>query len=176
MEFTVGQIIVHPHHGPATVRTISTRTVRGRSVEYLDLHVEDGDLDIRLPSDRAADLGLRPLRSVAELDRLLEIAAADGGETEAQWSRRMKDYRDKVSSDDFTSAIAVVRDLARRGFRKSLSLAERELLREAGTPIVRECALVWGIPVLAAQERLSHAIFGRDVNWSVDVDPAHTLG
>lgn len=176
MEFIVGQIVVHPHHGPATVRSVSTRTVRGSRVEYVGLHVDDGDLDIQLPSAHAADVGIRPLRSPAELDGLLSIAAEEGGETEAQWSRRIKDYRDKVSGSDLGSAVAVVRDLARRGLRKSLSLAERELLREAGGPIVREFALVWGLAPQEAQERLSQAIFGRDVNWSTDVDPAHTLG
>jgi CarD family transcriptional regulator len=47
MHFTQGQTVVHPHHGPATVHSITTRTVRNVESRYVILKIQDRDLVTR---------------------------------------------------------------------------------------------------------------------------------
>ena len=44
MKFHVGQTVIHPHHGPAMVAKVMTRTVRGERVDYAELEVVSSKL------------------------------------------------------------------------------------------------------------------------------------
>ena len=53
MEFKVGDTVVYPHHGAATIQAIEMRTVKGTEKEYLVLKVSQGDLTVKVPAENA---------------------------------------------------------------------------------------------------------------------------
>ncbi|WP_166875560.1 CarD family transcriptional regulator [Salinibacterium sp. ZJ450] len=145
MHFATGQTIVHPHHGPATIRAITHRTVRSVDRSYLVLDVENSNLTISVPVDNAGLVGLRDMLSSAEIEALFDVLRDADAVEETRWSRRIKENREKLSSGDILNGAAVVRDLSRRMTGKGLSPAEKEMLRDAKRPLLTEVALALGI-------------------------------
>ena len=47
MSFTVGQTVVHPHHGAAVINDLENRVFDGREMQYLVLTAPDTDLTLR---------------------------------------------------------------------------------------------------------------------------------
>ncbi len=73
MKFHVGQTVIHPHHGPAMVAKVMTRTVRGERVDYAELEVVSSKLMVSIPVSKADEIGIRDVAGVRELDRLAEV-------------------------------------------------------------------------------------------------------
>ena len=69
MSFEIGQTVVYPHHGAATIEEITTRSIRGAEKTYLKLRVNQGDLTIEVPADNVDLVGVRDIVKVAEVVR-----------------------------------------------------------------------------------------------------------
>ena len=54
MLFEVGETVVYPHHGAATIVEVKNRTIRGEKTMYVKLNVKQGDLTIEVPAGRGA--------------------------------------------------------------------------------------------------------------------------
>ncbi|NLA29858.1 MAG: hypothetical protein GX875_09440 [Propionibacterium sp.] len=141
MKFHVGQTVIHPHHGPAEVAKVMTRTVRGERVEYAELEIVSSRLVISIPISKAVEIGIRDVAGTHELDKLADVLSGPTVGEEPQWSRRYKANRASIASGDPLQLAAVVRDLVRRRERGSLSLGEKDLLKEAAAPLLAEIAL-----------------------------------
>ena len=158
MQFSEGQVVVYPHHGPATVLSIFSRTVKGAEISYLKLEVHDSKLSVSVPVDKADQVGIRAVLDASSMDALFDVLRAPTVEEETKWSRRMKDNQEKIKVGDIFTIAGVVRDLTRRNDDKGLSLAERDLLRHAQGPLVTEIALSLGIETEAAETALHDAL------------------
>lgn len=158
MQFTQGQTVVYPHHGPATVTEIFSRTVKGNVIEYLKLEVHESKLSVSVPVSKADQVGIRAVLDSAKMDALFDVLRAPTVDEEEKWSRRMKDNQEKIKVGDIFTIAGVVRDLSRRNDDKGLSLAERDLLRHAQGPLVTEIALSLDIAFDAAEAALHAAL------------------
>jgi CarD family transcriptional regulator len=166
MKFSEGQIVVYPHHGPATIQSIFSRTVKGAEITYLKLEVHDSKLSVSVPLASADQVGIRAVLDAASMDALFDVLRAPTVEEETKWSRRMKDNQEKIKVGDIFTVAGVVRDLSRRHDDKGLSLAERDLLRHAQGPLVTEIALSLGIATDAAETALHDALASGAVTGS----------
>lgn len=144
MDLKPGNTIVHPHHGPATVISTEMRTLRGKEMEYVNLEITDGKLHVSVPAASIEEIGLRELADKEDLAKLAEVLAGPSGQQETQWSRRIKAQREEVSSGDPIRLAGVVRDLVRRNVENPLGTAEKDLLRQAISPLVAEVAIAVG--------------------------------
>ena len=50
MLFEVGETVVYPHHGAATIIEVKNRVIKGETKKYLKLNVTQGDLIIEVPA------------------------------------------------------------------------------------------------------------------------------
>lgn len=141
MQFSAGQVVVHPHHGPATITEITTRILRGVPTSYLTLQVHRTSLVVAVPMDKAHEVGVRAVFGRAQIESLFEVLQAPTGQEEEQWSRRQKANHEKLLSGDLLAAAGVVRDLTRRLDTKGLSWGEKDMLRDAREPLLAELAL-----------------------------------
>ena len=80
MKLHVGQTVIHPHHGPAVVGKVMTRTIRGEQVDYAELEVVSSKLSISLPVGKAEEIGIRDVAGLHELDRLAELGGHHVGD------------------------------------------------------------------------------------------------
>jgi CarD family transcriptional regulator len=158
MQFSEGQTVVYPVHGPATITSIFSRTVKGNEIEYLKLEVHDSKLEVSVPLASAEKVGIRAVLGPEEMKALFDVLRAPTIDEEDKWSRRMKDNQEKLKVGDIFTVAGVVRDLTRRNEFKGLSLAERDLLRHAQGPLVTEIALSLGIDNDEAEAALQNAL------------------
>ena len=52
MLFEVGETVVYPHHGAATIIEVKDRIIKGETKKYLKLNVTQGDLIIEVPAGK----------------------------------------------------------------------------------------------------------------------------
>ncbi len=161
MQFSVGQLVVHPHHGPATVVGLRNRPARGVTRRYVDLAVQRTNLTISFPLEKADDIGIRPLYGSRGMRRLLTVLQAASGPWERQWSRRMKHNQERLRRGDLLETAAVVRDLARRDHEGQLSAAESDMLKTARGPILGELVESLEITDEAAESLFTAAVQGK---------------
>lgn len=145
MNFSPGQVLVHPHHGPATISTIATRKIGTGRRRYLKLDVHGTELSVGVPLEQAEELGVRPLLDPDGLREVFDVLVAPSGEKSSVWSRRVKANADRLRSGDIRTVAGLIRDLTRWNQEKRLSFGEMKMLRDALSPFVAELALVLAV-------------------------------
>ncbi|PPG05726.1 CarD family transcriptional regulator [Rathayibacter sp. AY2B7] len=141
MQFEVGETVVYPHHGAATIAEVKTRTIKGQEKTYLKLRVAQGDLVIEVPADNIDLVGVRDVIGREGVERVFEVLRAEVVEEPTNWSRRYKANLEKLGSGDVVKVSEVVRDLTRRDRDRGLSAGEKSMLAKARQILVSELAL-----------------------------------
>ncbi|PPF13429.1 MULTISPECIES: CarD family transcriptional regulator [unclassified Rathayibacter] len=141
MQFEVGETVVYPHHGAATIAEVKTRTIKGQEKTYLKLRVAQGDLVIEVPADNVDLVGVRDVIGREGVERVFEVLRAEVVEEPTNWSRRYKANLEKLGSGDVVKVSEVVRDLTRRDRDRGLSAGEKSMLAKARQILVSELAL-----------------------------------
>ena len=124
MLFEVGETVVYPHHGAATIIEVKERVIKGETKKYLKLNVTQGDL---IGKDG--------------LERVFDVLRAPFTEEPTNWSRRYKANLEKLASGDVIKVSEVVRDLWRRDQDRGLSAGEKRMLAKAKQILISELAL-----------------------------------
>ncbi|GIG39151.1 CarD family transcriptional regulator [Cellulomonas phragmiteti] len=158
MQPAIGEIVVHPHHGPTTVVGILERTFRGEAHQYLQLEVLGSGMAVSVPLAKAEEIGLRPLYDAAGVAALLAVLGSPSDQVQEAWTRRFKENQERMRSQDHLVQAEVVRDLTRRSVERGLSTGEKEQLWLATQPLLTELALALGVPRERAQEVVDAAI------------------
>ncbi|CAB4851071.1 unannotated protein [freshwater metagenome] len=141
MTFSVGDTVVYPHHGAASIEAIEMRVVKGVEVAYLVLRVAQGDLTVRVPSDNVDLVGVRDVVNQEGLEKVFDVLRQPYTEEPTNWSRRYKANLEKLASGDVIKVAEVVRDLWRRERERGLSAGEKRMLAKARQILVSELAL-----------------------------------
>ena len=141
MKFEVGETVVYPHHGAATITQVKTRTIKGQDKLYLTLRVTQGDLVIEVPAENVDLVGVRDVIGREGLDAVFEVLKAPFTEEPTNWSRRYKANLEKLASGDVLKVSEVVRDLWRRDQDRGLSAGEKRMLVKARQILTSELAL-----------------------------------
>jgi CarD family transcriptional regulator len=141
MLFEVGETVVYPHHGAATIIEVKTRVIKGEEKLYLKLKVAQGDLVIEVPAENVDLVGVRDVIGREGLDKVFEVLKAPFVEEPTNWSRRYKANAEKLASGDVIKVSEVVRDLWRRDQDRGLSAGEKSMLAKARQILTSELAL-----------------------------------
>lgn len=141
MQFEVGETVVYPHHGAATITEVKQRTVRGEKKLYLKLNVKQGDLTIEVPAENVDLVGVRDVIDNDGVKRVFDVLRQPFTEEPTNWSRRYKANLEKLASGDVIKVSEVVRDLWRRDQDRGLSAGEKRMLAKARQILISELAL-----------------------------------
>lgn len=162
MSFHIGQILVHPFHGPVTVVSLEIRARRGENVEFVHLEAHESNLRIALPTSQSERVGLRSVMSEEGASELFEQLQAPSIELPEVWSRRFKELEERVASGELHQLVIVVRELVRRGPLAPAS-GEGRMLKIAAAKIALELSLaVDGATVEGTTQRIFEAA-GREL-------------
>lgn len=153
--FRVGDPAVHPAHGVGEISAIESRDIGGTSQEFYVLKIIDNGMKVMVPTTAVEQVGLRPVMSAEEADKVLGVLAAPEVAVDVQpWNRRFRAYTEMVKSGSPYEIAKVLRDMYRLKFDKNLSFGERRLLDQAKSLLVKELALAKGMDVSAIQEEI----------------------
>jgi CarD family transcriptional regulator len=141
MIFQVGETVVYPHHGAATITAVKTRTIKGDDKQYITLNVHASDLTIELPVENVELIGVRDVIDSAGVEAVFEVLRSDIVEEPGNWSRRFKANTEKMGSGSVYRVSEVVRDLWRRDQDHGVSAGEKRMLLKARQILISELAL-----------------------------------
>ncbi|MSW88287.1 MAG: CarD family transcriptional regulator [Actinobacteria bacterium] len=158
MDFQVGDSVVSPHHGAGEVVRKEKMEVVGQKREYLTIRIHHNDMTILLPSDNAAENGLRPVMDDKTLKKLLRLINAECSEMPKNWNRRFKHNRDKLKTGDVFEIAEVVRNLAVRETDKGLSTGEKQMFTKAKTNLASELQYALSMEDEEAEEHLDNLL------------------
>jgi CarD family transcriptional regulator len=158
MTFKVGDRVVYPHHGAAVIEKKEMREAFGEKTEYLVLKMAHGELTLRVPSDKAEEVGMRPPISAEDVDDLFQLLAKKDVREPTNWSRRFKNHQEKLKSGDVYQVAEVVRNLALRESAKGLSAGEKSMLVKARGVLVSELSFALDVSEDEALEKLNEQL------------------
>lgn len=142
MTYTMGDTVVHPQHGMATVGAMVSKDVGAGPADYLELYIDAGSLKVMVPAAAVEAVGIRDISTKQEAEHILAILQ-EPSDVPATWSERNNASLARVRSHDLGQVSMVVRDLSRHQERsvKPLAMGERALLKSCLDIVSRELAL-----------------------------------
>lgn len=158
--FKVGDKAVYASHGIGEVTGIEHRKISGRTQRFYILKLLDTGMIVMVPTDKAADKGLRTIIARTEVKKVLSVLRQHRVTVPKQtWNRRHRTYMSKINSGSLMEVAEVLRELSVLGRKKPLSFSERRVLETARSMLVRELALAQRTPESRVEKELD-AIFG----------------
>jgi CarD family transcriptional regulator len=156
--FSVDDKVVYPHHGAATIVKKERRVFDGTRTDFFVLEVAIDQLILRVPVEKAVDLGVRPVISKTAARRVLATFKEDPEEAGANWSRWYKLLTEKINSGDIYQVAEVVRDLTYAQQTKGISPALKRMLSKARLILASELRFALDLTEEDAVKRLDRAL------------------
>jgi CarD family transcriptional regulator len=140
--FKTSEFIVYPAHGVGQIVAIEEQEVAGFKLELFVISFEKDKMTLRVPTAKAATVGMRKLAEDSLVTKALETITGRARIKRTMWSRRAQEYETKINSGDLISIAEVVRDLHRSDAQPEQSYSERQLYEAALDRMSREVAAV----------------------------------
>ena len=156
--FKVGDKVVYPHHGAATIIKKERIEFGGEKQDYFVLEVATDALTVRVPTLNALDLGVRPVISKNVARKVFATFKDEPQEAGSNWSRWYKLLTEKINSGDIFQVAEVVRDLTYAQQVKGISPALKRMLAKARLIIVSELRFALVLEEEDAIKRLDRAL------------------
>lgn len=155
--FKVGDLAVYPAQGVGVIEAIEAKDIGGEKLECYILRLVVGDMTIMVPVTNAEMVGLRSPIKKENLAVVYGILAEEMGNGKiASWSRRQREYTEKIRSGDLKAVAEVFRELCHLKVAKDLSYGEKKFLEQARKLLVTEIAMVEGAKEEKVEEQLEH--------------------
>jgi len=154
--FKIGDRAVYPAQGVGVVEKIESREFCGQTHDFYILRIIDNDMTIMVPVGNARQVGLRNLISKDKVETIYNVLEEKqpGALSIASWSRRQREYNDKIKTGNPEDVAEVLRELYLIKEEKELSYGEKKVLELARRLLVKELALAEGIAEEQVCQRL----------------------
>jgi len=142
LEFRPNEFVVYPGHGVGHIKAIEVQTVGGTSLEFFVIEFAKSKMRARVPTKKAASIGMRKLSSPAAIEQIRRTLSQAAPRARMNWSRLTKEYETKIKTGSIIALAEVMRDLHRRTADSEQSYSERQLYAAALNRLSGEVALV----------------------------------
>jgi CarD family transcriptional regulator len=158
--FKVGDQAVYPAQGVGIVEAIESRQLCGQTHDYYILRIIDNDMTIMVPVANARQVGLRRLISRDNVPQVYDLLGEKrvGSLVISSWSRRQREYHEKIKTNNPMEVAQVLRELYLIRESKELSYGEKKVLDLARRLLVKELALAEGVAEEAVCRRLEKVV------------------
>lgn len=129
--YTENQYIVYPLQGVGKIEALQERLFKGENTIYYVIYLEESEMTIMVPVDKADELGIRPVISKASASKALKTLSEDDDTVITDWKLRYQTNIDLLKTGDTLNIAKVVRMLYRRSKLKELPILERKLYDNA---------------------------------------------
>jgi RNA polymerase-interacting CarD/CdnL/TRCF family regulator len=165
-QLEVGQRIVHRRYGAGTV----VRVRKGRKDEeferYYVLDIPSRDLKVHLPVNSEQQMDLRKLASKAKIGRACSLLSEQPADLPKDYRERRALISEALEEGTVIALAQVIRDLVGLKNRKSLSTLESTWLTNAKRRLAGELALVTGVDLNQAVQRIERALVRDEMDQS----------
>lgn len=158
--FKVGDHAVYPGHGVGRVAAVETKEILGTMHMFYSLLILETGMKIMIPKSNVESVGLRPIISKEEAEKVIEILKVKEVKIDNQtWNRRYREYMEKIKTGSVFEIAEVLRDLFLLKVDKELSFGERKMLDTARNLLLKELTLATSQDELFSDDEVKH-IFG----------------
>lgn len=142
MNFKINDYCVYKTHGVAKIIDIQEVELAGIKTKCLVLYFEKEKLTLSVPYKFKENGDIRKLTTPDEMEKVFDILKGGVRKLKGMWSRRAKEYRDKINTGDIYQAAEVLRDLTRDVEEADRSYSERSIYDTAVYRIASEYATI----------------------------------
>lgn len=150
--FKINDYCVYKTHGVAKITDIQEIKVAGIETKCLVLYFEKEKLTLSVPFKFKENGDIRRLTTLDEMEKVFDILKGGIKKLKGMWSRRAKEYRDKINTGDIYQAAEVLRDLTRDVEEAYRSYSERSIYDTAVYRLASEYSVVKKIPYEEAEK------------------------
>ena len=158
MQFSVGDIVVHPHHGPGTIIGARQREILDGKKLYYEIDIPLQELSVFLPRQSMEDMGIRRAMSRTRLPRVLDKLRSQPRTLPKDFKQRQTEIWEQISTGLVMQLAEAVRDLAWHEKREHLTKKDTEYFSHAKTRLAAEIALVTGEAVAAVEQLIDETL------------------
>lgn len=158
MTFQVGEKVVYPNHGVATIENIGSRAFAGQHERYYLLKLAANCMTVMVPFSHAEELRLRRVTRNGELARVVSFLSEGRCRRYHDWKDRFKDNTDKMRDGSLLAVAEVLKSLLELRADKVLSFREKKMLDRARHMLITELSTSRGMTDSEAAELLEQAL------------------
>ena len=145
-KFNIDQFIVYPSQGVGKVLDIFERPFKGVQTLYYKIYIENSDMVVMVPVDKAEGLGIREVVGEEEARAALDILSEEGEPITSDWKLRYQMNLELLKKGTISDIAKIVRCLYNRSKVKELPILERKLYDSAKKLLEDEIAFALGKP------------------------------
>ena len=150
--FKIDQRIVYPLQGVGQIQEIIEIPFKGENVLYYVIYIPVSDMTVKVPVDRAEQLGIRAIVPREDSEKALEMFSEEFEPIPADWKMRYQMNLDLLKQGSILDIASVVRTLYQRKKVKELPIMERKLYDSALQLLVDEVSFSLGISTDEVEE------------------------
>jgi CarD family transcriptional regulator len=138
MTFQVGEKVVYPNHGIATIENISSRAFAGHLERFYLLRLSANSLTVMVPLSHADHVGLRKVTKNGQLARVMDYLGEGRRKRQQDWKDRFKENTEKMQKGNLLEIAEVLKSLLLLQADKPLSFREKKMLDRARHMLITE--------------------------------------
>jgi len=148
MQYSVGDKVVHPRHGPGWVAGIEHRAILAGTKGYYVIEIPAQGLTLRIPVGRADEVGMRLAMSQARFPRVLSMLGGTPHPLPEDYRERQERVGAQLKTGRVMQLARLVRDLTWHRKQSHLTRVDSEYLKQGRDLLAAEMSLVSGDTVL----------------------------
>ncbi len=158
MTFHIGEKVVYPNQGVATIENISSRSFGTQFERFYLLRLVYSSMTVMVPFSHVNQIGLRKVTRAAEVTKILDYLACGTCKCSEDWKRRFKENSDKMTAGSLLEIAQVFKSLVILQMEKPLSFREKKQLERARQMLIAEVATARGVNDPEAVEIMAKAL------------------
>lgn len=154
----VNDYCVYKTHGVAKIKEIKEINVAGIESKCLVLYFEKERLTLMVPAKFKENGDIRKLCTEEDMEKVFSIIKSGVKKMKGMWSRRAKEYRDKINTGDIFQIADVLKDLIRDVDEADRSYSERSIYDMAIYRLASEYAIITKTTYEEAEKHIMNII------------------
>ena len=155
--FTVGQHVVYPQQGMGIIRSIEEKKHGGATEKYYSIYLKNSDMNIMIPVNRAASIGIRSVVTAEEAKAAIDGIQGKVRSSTQDWKQRLHQSQELLNDGAIASIAKVVQTLYHRSKIKELPIQEKRIYEGALSLLIEESSLALNL----GEEEISALILER---------------
>lgn len=154
--FKEGQQVVYPLQGVGEVQSIESIDFKkdGNEILYYIIYLPVSDMTVKVPVDKAEELGIRAIVPKEEADKALNLFTEEYEQVTGDWKMRYQMNLDLLKKGSVMDIATVVRTLYHRKKIKELPILERKLYDSALKLLIDEVSFSLGVSKREVEEMI----------------------
>jgi CarD family transcriptional regulator len=153
-QFKKNEYCIYKTHGVGQIKEIQIIKIGNYESKCYIVFFEKEKLTISVPFSQVKSGSLRKINTKDQMQEAIEVLKNGTKKIKGMWSRRAKEYEEKINSGDILLIAEVLRDLTRDIEDADRSYSERMIYETAIYRLASEYAIIEKISLSKAQEKI----------------------